>query len=257
VGQHYTLDFWLSNDGGVQNDFSVTWNGATLFPQFVNQESQPYTEYKFDVVGGGPSSTLQFMFRQDPAYWHLDDVSVTSQDAAEGTIRFTDPNDAHTASVTADGLGYLGTLSVGAVNEANGTGSVDWHFTTTSSEIQQFLNPSAGHPITQSYDVAIGDGQPGGTVVQKVGLTAGSAINDTFVFAPGIGQEMVFNFSQQLGNTDQIELDHFGISDFSHLNLQSTNNNHDTLINLGHNDSLLLVGVIVNSLHANDFILHA
>jgi VCBS repeat-containing protein len=257
VGQHYTLDFWLSNDGGVQNDFSVTWNGTTLFPQFVNQQSQPYTEYTFDVVGGGPSSALQFNFRQDPAFWHLDDVSVTSKDSAEGTINFTDPNDAHMASVTADGLGYLGTFSLGAVNEVNGSGSVDWHFTATASEIQQFFNPSAGHPITQSYDVAISDGQPGGTVVQKVGLTAGSSTNDTFVFAPGIGQEMVFNFSQQSGNIDRIELDHFGISDFSQLNLQSANNNHDTLIDLGHNDSLLLVGISATSLHANEFIIHA
>ena len=204
-----------------------------------------------------PSSALEFTFRQDPAYWHLDDISVTSEVLADGKISFTDPNDTHTASVTPDGQGYLGTFSLGVVNEVNGTGSVDWHFNATSSQIQQFLDPSAGRPITQSYDVAISDGHSGGTVVQKVGLTAGSSADDTFVFAPGIGQEMVFNFSHQPGNTDQIELDHFGISDFGHLNFQSANNNQDTLINLGHNDSVLLVGINVSSLHANDFVLHA
>jgi hypothetical protein len=72
-----------------------------------------------------------------------------------------------------------------------------------------------------------------------------------------MGQEILFNFSQQSGNTDHIELDHFNITDFNQLNLQSVNNNHDTLINLGHNDSLLLVGVSASGLHASDFILHA
>ena len=93
--------------------------------------------------------------------------------------------------------------------------------------------------------------------MQEVGLTAGSSANDTFVFAPGMGQEMLYNFSQQSGNSDHIELDHFGISNFSQLTLQSVNGNQDTLINLGHNDSLLVVGVSAANLHAGDFILHA
>jgi hypothetical protein len=88
-------------------------------------------------------------------------------------------------------------------------------------------------------------------------LTFGSSANDTFVFAPGTGQEVLYNFSQQSGNTDQIELDHFDISNFSQLTLQSVNSNQDTLINLGHNDSLLVVGVSAANLHASDFILHA
>jgi hypothetical protein len=257
AGQHYELDFWLSNDGGVQNDFGVSWNGTTLSPQFLNLGSQPYTEYKFDVVGGGPSSSLEFTFRQDPAYLHLDDVSVTTKDLADGTIGFSDPQDTHTASFTPAAQGYLGSFSLGAVNEVNGIGSVDWHFSATGSELQQFLNPAAGHPISQTYNVAISDGHSSGTVLQEVGLTAGSSANDTFVFAPGMGQEMLYNFSQQSGNSDHIELDHFGISNFSQLTLQSVNSNHDTLINLGHNDSLLVVGVSAANLHAGDFILHA
>jgi autotransporter-associated beta strand protein len=257
AGQHYTLDFWLANDGGVQNDFSVSWNGTTLSPHFVNLGSQPYTEYQYDVIGGASSSALEFTFRQDPAYLHLDDISVTPDDLADGTIGFTDPKDTHTASFTPAGQAYIGTFSLGAVNEVNGTGSVDWHFSATTSELQQFLNPAAGHPITQTYDVAISDGHSAGTVLQEVGLTFGSSANDTFVFAPGAGQEVLFNFSQQSGNTDHIELDHFGISNFSQLTLQSVNSNHDTLVNLGHNDSLLVVGISAANLHASDFILHA
>ena len=257
AGQSYELDFWLANDGGVQNDFSVSWNGTTLSPQLLNFGSQPYTEYQYEVVGAASSSALEFTFRQDPAYLHLDDVSVTANDVADGAIGFTDSNNTETVSFTPTGQGYVGSFSLGALSETNGTGSVDWHFSATSSELQQLLNPSAGHPVTQIYDVAIGNGQSAGTVLQQVGLTFGSSANDTFVFAPGMGQEVLFNFSQQSGNADQIELDHFGISNFGQLNLQAVDGNHDTLINLGHNDSLLVVGVSVANLHANDFIFHA
>jgi hypothetical protein len=259
AGQHYTLDFWLSNGGGPANDFSVSWNGTPLL-SYLNVGPQGYTEHTFDVVATAASTPLQFAFRQDPSFWHLDDISVTSTGStttgANGTITFVDPNDTHTVSFTPAGQNYLGTFSVDPVNEV--AGSVDWHFSTTGAESQQFFHTLTGHPISQSYDVAISEGHPGGTVVQRVGFSAGSSANDTFVFAPGMGQEMVFNYSHQAGNTDHIELDHFsGVGDFSNLILQSVHNNQDTLINLGHNDSLLLVGISVSNLHANDFTIHA
>jgi VCBS repeat-containing protein len=255
AGQHYELDFWLSNDGGVPNDFSVSWNGTTLSPQLSNAGAQPYTEYTFDVIGGGPSSSLEFTFRNDPAYLHLDDVSVRPDGLANGTIGFSDSQDTHTASFTPAASGYLGTFSLGSLSEANGNGSVDWHFSATSSQLQQLS--AAAQPVTQTYEVAINDTHSAGTVLQQVGLTFGSSASDTFVFAPGMGQEVLFNFSQLPGNTDQIELDHFNISNFSQLTLQSVDSNQDTLINLGHNDSLLVVGVSAANLHANEFILHA
>src|SRR5262245_15667375 len=30
AGASYTLSYWLQNEGGTPNDFSVSWNGATL-----------------------------------------------------------------------------------------------------------------------------------------------------------------------------------------------------------------------------------
>jgi VCBS repeat-containing protein len=258
AGQHYTLDFWLSNSGGSPNDFSVSWNGTPLSPQLVNEGTQSYTEYKFDVVGTGGSTALQFNFRQDPSFWHLDDVSVTSN-LADGAISFADPDDtAHSATVTAAGPGYLGTFSLGPVIDANGT--VAWHFNASSTEVLQLLNPFSNHVTAQAYNVTIGDGHSGGTVTEKVGFTAASINNDIFAFAPGMGQETVFNFTPDIFNfpIDRIELDQFGISNFDQLkpHLQSVNGGHDTLIDLGHNDSLLVVGVNINSLHASDFILH-
>jgi hypothetical protein len=80
AGEHYTLDFWLANDGGSPNDFSVSWNSSTLPPfPLVNANSQTYTEYTYNLIATGTSTPLEFDFRQDPAYWHLDDISVTAQ----------------------------------------------------------------------------------------------------------------------------------------------------------------------------------
>src|SRR5262249_5172589 len=41
--------------------------------------SQGYTEYTFEVVGASGTSHLEFDFRQDPAYWSLDSISVISE----------------------------------------------------------------------------------------------------------------------------------------------------------------------------------
>ena len=76
AGQHYTLDFWLANEGGGPNDFTAKWNGQTLLA-LVNASAQGYTEYTYDVVGTAGTSNLEFDFRQDPSFWSLDSISVT------------------------------------------------------------------------------------------------------------------------------------------------------------------------------------
>ena len=77
AGQHYTLDFWLANDSGGPDDFTVKWNGQTLLA-LVNTSAQGYTEYKFDVVTTSTTTHLEFDARQDPTQWHLDDVSLVA-----------------------------------------------------------------------------------------------------------------------------------------------------------------------------------
>jgi hypothetical protein len=74
-GAQYTLDFWLQNDGGTPNDFSVNWAGQSVFA-FANFDYFDWREYHYLVVAGGASTALQFEFRQDPRYFHLDDVSL-------------------------------------------------------------------------------------------------------------------------------------------------------------------------------------
>ncbi|HYW41912.1 MAG TPA: hypothetical protein VE959_03580 [Bryobacteraceae bacterium] len=85
-GQIYTLSYWLQNEGGSPNDFSVSWDGGTL-PGSVLTDSDPgfeYTLFTFQNLVATPGRTpLEFTFEQTPAFWHLDDVSVSVQSAPE------------------------------------------------------------------------------------------------------------------------------------------------------------------------------
>jgi len=80
AGQHYTLSFWLENDGGTPNDVSILWNGATI-ASGVDLGGFGYTRFSFSgLVATSGSTQLAFSFRQDPAYYRLDNVSVTAPD---------------------------------------------------------------------------------------------------------------------------------------------------------------------------------
>ena len=92
------------------------------------------------------------------------------------------------------------------------------------------------------------------------------ASNDTFVFHPGVGSDVIANIPT--GTT--IELDGFSsvtsnaqLAAFlneaqtgqSQTLFQPANGGHDTVIDLGNHDSLTLVNVHIADLHANDFII--
>jgi hypothetical protein len=81
-GAQYGLDFWLRNDGGTPNDSNVTWGAQTLVSQ-TNLGSFGWTEYQYSVVAAGASTALTFGFRQDPAFFHLDSVSLTATSVPE------------------------------------------------------------------------------------------------------------------------------------------------------------------------------
>ncbi len=86
---------------------------------------------------------------------------------ASGTMTFWDPDlsDAHVASFVAKGTGYIGTFTLGAVNETLDT--LSWSYAVSDSAMN-FLG--AGATRTQKYDVTIGDGH-GGSAVQTVTFT--------------------------------------------------------------------------------------
>jgi hypothetical protein len=76
-GQRYILSFWLDNPfGGTGTEFKTIWNGSTLTDQ-VDAPATGWTDYHYTVTATSTTTALEFDFRQDPAYWGFDDVSVS------------------------------------------------------------------------------------------------------------------------------------------------------------------------------------
>lgn len=79
-GGTYDLSFWLTNFGGPDNSFAVSWNGGAnlLAPNFVNSSPFAYTLFTFSgLLATSASTSLTFTYQQNPSFWGLDDVSVT------------------------------------------------------------------------------------------------------------------------------------------------------------------------------------
>jgi VCBS repeat-containing protein len=95
----------------------------------------------------------------------------TATDLATGTLTFKDVDliDTHTATVVAQGAGYLGNFTLGAIADSTGgvTGSVGWTFSVVDGALD-FL--AAGQTLVQSYNVTVADNH-GGTAVQVVTVT--------------------------------------------------------------------------------------
>src|ERR1039458_10110967 len=77
AGQHYTFSFWFASVGDQGSDFSAYWDGGAPLLSLTNPNTgAAWSEYSYSVTGTG-SDTIQFNFRDDPAYMVLDNVSVS------------------------------------------------------------------------------------------------------------------------------------------------------------------------------------
>jgi subtilase family serine protease len=85
-GQAYLLSLRLNSpnvsqitqaatNSNIPNEFSVSWNGSTLFDQ-VNIGPIGWTNLQFIVTATNSSTVLQFSVRDDPWFLGLDDVNV-------------------------------------------------------------------------------------------------------------------------------------------------------------------------------------
>ena len=76
-GQSYLLSFWLRNPAGspTPNQFLANWNGSAVFNR-SNLDTFSWTNLQFIVTATSGNAVLQFGFRNDPAYFGLDDISV-------------------------------------------------------------------------------------------------------------------------------------------------------------------------------------
>jgi hypothetical protein len=75
AGAQYTFSWWLASDPGTPNDFSVSWDGTQLASE-TNIAAQPYAQSSVTITATSNVTTIQFSFRDDPAFLRLDDVSV-------------------------------------------------------------------------------------------------------------------------------------------------------------------------------------
>lgn len=77
-GRTYTISFELAHDStNSENDFSAWW-GTTNLLNLVNTSAFGYTLETFTATATGTFTVLQFDGREVPAWYDLDNVSVTS-----------------------------------------------------------------------------------------------------------------------------------------------------------------------------------
>lgn len=84
AGTQYSVSFDLRNTGGIPNFFDVIADGTSVF-QLANSGGFPstYTSFTgFLFTAATNATSLQIVYRQDPGFWHLDNVSVQGQLAA-------------------------------------------------------------------------------------------------------------------------------------------------------------------------------
>jgi Pro-kumamolisin, activation domain len=82
-GENYLLSFWLDNTtSGSGQRFQASWNVSVLF-NVINPAAFSWTNLQFIVTASSSSTVLQFGAENDPAYFGLDDVSVTHIPAVE------------------------------------------------------------------------------------------------------------------------------------------------------------------------------
>jgi hypothetical protein len=78
AGQSYSISFWLEHPTRVaSNGFHVIWDGTIQLLSLVNSDRFLYTQYTFTETASTSSTALRFGGFETPAYFYLDDVSVT------------------------------------------------------------------------------------------------------------------------------------------------------------------------------------
>ena len=76
-GQPYSLSLWLDCPQIVDsNEFMVSWDGTVLFDG-VNLGAIGWTNLQFAVFAASTNAQLQIGIRNDPAFFGLDEISVT------------------------------------------------------------------------------------------------------------------------------------------------------------------------------------
>jgi VCBS repeat-containing protein len=149
AGQTLTQTYDVTVDDGksgtVTQTVTITITGTNDAP-IITSGTQSGSVTEIADNAGGENATL-----------HAKAGEVTFSDA--------DTLDVHKASFVAGGSGYLGTFSLGAVDQAGN--SVGWSFQVADSVLDSL---QAGQKLTQTYEVTVDDDH-GGTAKQTVTIS--------------------------------------------------------------------------------------
>ena len=77
AGASYLVSFWLSIDSGTPNSMTFNWDGGADELSIVNGPGQGMTQYSYLLTASSAATDLRFNIQHNPAYYGLDDVSVT------------------------------------------------------------------------------------------------------------------------------------------------------------------------------------
>ena len=77
-GATYTLDFFLANPGGGTPNYFSASLGTASFSVTNFGAAFGWSEFTLSDLATASQTELSFTFRNDPGYWFLDDVTVTS-----------------------------------------------------------------------------------------------------------------------------------------------------------------------------------
>lgn len=287
AGQTYTFDFWLANAGGSPNDFTAKIGGVTEL-HLVDDAAQPYTHYSYTFTATGASTPLEFDFRQDPANWSLDDVSVVSTGGlpppppAAPVITDFAPN-TNGQDTTSHTLTINGTATDGTVTLIDGSAAVDTSAVTNGHWSVTENNAANGvHIFTATDTDANGTSTPSVEFDVTVNVPSpppptnyitGTNHNDTLVSTSGNdvittngGRDLIVFLGTSFGNDiitdfhagstnkhDTIQFDQTAFASFADVQAHSAAHGSDTVITLNDASSVTLTGVAPTSLHAFDF----
>ena len=78
AGLSYRISLWVQlESGGVNNELLVKWGGTTVYDK-VNFDVTTWTNVQLTVTATGPSAVLTVGYVNNPAYFDVDDISVTA-----------------------------------------------------------------------------------------------------------------------------------------------------------------------------------
>ncbi len=186
-------------------------------------------------------------------------VNLVSFDAAARSSNYGFANyDVYAGSAYANPVDRNGTMADEAITLAFGFGNLGVGETMTKT-FYTSLNGSSGANdmlIGSNGDDVLNAGAGDDILLGLTGndtLTGGTG-NDTFVFTKGSGADTITDFTGGAGTSDVIELRGMGFTSFADVKASAFQAADGVHIDLHNGDSLVLSGVSLASLNADDFL---